>query len=192
MNKPAGFVCQRHPREPNVYDLIPKEWRSPELVSFGRLDRDTTGMLLLGTDGGTQSLLMFPGGECSKQYRVRLAEATALSVDAADAVAAGLVLEDGTRCVPASLEVISHEEVRLTLHEGIFHQVKRMVAAVGGQVAQLHRERIGPIADENLALGEMRALTQGEMRALCALLPRERKVAKELPWKRRSEPAPRI
>ena len=125
LNKPAGHVSQRHPTDPNVYDLIPPDLARPDLAAFGRLDRDTTGMLLFGTDGGVQSLLLSPSSRVWKTYTATLAGGTAsLAPDAAAAFAAGLLLEDGTACLPATLEVLGSSSVRVTLHEGFFHQVK--------------------------------------------------------------------
>ena len=131
MNKPEGYVCQKHPHEPNVYQLVPDEHRHIGLACVGRLDRDTTGTLLFGTDGGVQSLLLFPTSNCWKEY---LAECTGrLQSDAASRFRDGLELEDGTRCAPATLDVLcagddergERVRVRVTLHEGFFHQVPR-------------------------------------------------------------------
>ena len=108
LNKPAGHVSQRHPTEPNVYDLIPPHLARPDLAAFGRLDRDTTGMLLLGTDGGVQSLLLSPASRVWKTYTATLAEGgtASLAPDAARAFAAGLVLADGTACQPRGAPAI--------------------------------------------------------------------------------------
>lgn len=124
LNKPAGVVSQRHPTERNVYDLIPPELRRPDLVAYGRLDRDTTGVLLFGTDGGVQSLLLFPTSRVWKTYTATLAGgAASLAPDAVAQFAAGMTLADGTACKPATLEVLlDADAVRVTLHEGFFHR----------------------------------------------------------------------
>jgi 16S rRNA pseudouridine516 synthase len=181
LNKPAGYVSQRHPTERNVYDLIPPELQRLGLAAFGRLDRDTTGMLLFGTDGGVQSLLLSPSSRVMKTYVATLAagegageSSSPLAADAVAAFAAGLVLEDGTACQPATLELLGGRRVQVTLHEGFFHQVKRMLAAVGGTVVELHRERFGALADATLAPGAMRLLTAAELRSLVDMLPLDR------------------
>lgn len=213
MHKPVGCVCQRHPREPTVYDLIPSQHRRPDLVCVGRLDRDTTGALLFGTDGGLQSMLLHP---TSRVYKMYVAECTGTLVpDAAERFHAGLVLEDGTRCAPATLEVVAAKEdeaveerraskstdgagaartsltrVRVTLHEGFFHQVKRMLAQCGLLVVGLHRERFGTLGADGLDPGSMRALTTSERAMLCDMLPLDRVAQKEVGWERRGSGEP--
>ena len=122
LHKPAGVVCQRHPREANVYDLIPPELRRDDLACVGRLDRDTTGTMLLTTDGGLQAMLLHPQSRVWKTYTATLAAPT-LSAGAAATFQGGMTLEDGTACAPAALDVLSPTSVRVTLHEGFFHQV---------------------------------------------------------------------
>ena len=179
MNKPIGFVCQRHPREPHVYSLISDELARPDLGCVGRLDRDTTGALMFCTDGGVQSLLLHPSSRVWKAYWAELSELSTLAADAVDQFTAGMVLEDGTSCAPASLEVLHADSpiaVRVTLHEGFFHQVKRMLRHVGGEVVKLHRERFGLLDADDLSPGEMRRLTQSELRQLAnEMLPIDRK-----------------
>jgi 16S rRNA pseudouridine516 synthase len=160
MHKPVACLCQRHPHERTVYDLIPEAHRRPDLVAFGRLDVDTTGVLLFGTDGGTQSMLTFPTSRVWKTYVADLAEGSALAADAASAFAAGIRLEDGTECAPAELELVAARRVRVHVHEGMFRQVKRMLASQGGRVIALHRERFGAISDAGLPPGAMRRLTE--------------------------------
>ena len=185
LHKPAGHLSQRHPREPNVYELIPAALRRDDLAAVGRLDRDTTGALLLGTDSGLQALLAHPTSRVWKTYTARIGGT--IASDAAARFEAGLELEDGVRCAPASLEVLDGgRAVRVKLHEGFFHQVKRMVAAVGGTVEQLHRDAVGPLRvdggdGEALPPGSMRALTPAERRALVDLLPTDRVARAVLP-----------
>ena len=186
MNKPAGVVCQHHPRESNVYDLIPSSDRREDLACVGRLDKDTTGTLLFGTDGGLQSMLLFP---TSRVWKVYAAECSGtLRSDASDSFKAGLVLEDGTRCAPATLDVLSSIpsdgnascHVRVTLHEGFFHQVKRMLAHCGATVVRLHRERFGLLSADDLQPGAMRPLSHAERASLVKMLPVDRVCAREV------------
>ena len=194
LHKPAGHLSQRHPREPNVYELIPAALRRDDLAAVGRLDRDTTGALLLGTDSGLQALLAHPTSRVWKTYTARIGGT--IASDAAARFEAGLELEDGVRCAPASLEVLDGgRAVRVKLHEGFFHQVKRMVAAVGGTVEQLHRDAVGPLRVEALPPGSMRALTPAERRALVDLLPTDRVARAVLPAEieeRRRPKKPRV
>jgi len=186
MNKPGGAICQRHPTEPSVYGLIPESYRRPDLGIVGRLDRDTTGTLLLTTDGGVSSLLLFPTSRVWKRYTADLdPEASDLDPEAATRFKAGLVLEDGTCCASASLEVLlPNRRVVVTLHEGFFHAVKRMLAHVGGVVAALHRDRFGSLDASSLAPGQMRPLTAEERGALVEMLPRDRVARRELDQER--------
>ena len=179
MNKPAGVVCQHHPREANVYDLIPSSDRREDLACVGRLDKDTTGTLLFGTDGGLQSMLLFP---TSRVWKVYAAECSGmLRSDASDSFKAGLVLEDGTRCAPATLDVLSSIpsdgnascHVRVTLHEGFFHQVKRMLAHCGATVVRLHRERFGLLSAVGVPPGTLRELTREELASFAEMPPEE-------------------
>ena len=212
MHKPVGYVCQRHPREPNVYDLIPEHLRRHDLGCVGRLDRDTTGTLLLCTDGGVQSLLLHPSSRVWKTYTAELDPLQGrLSPDAEARFRAGMTLEDGTRCAPATLETLSSDglQVRVTVHEGFFHQVKRMLAHCGGLVRQLHRDRFGLLrvgggteggggggegvgtlqsgSSAPLAPGAMRALTAVELHLLVAMLPVDRCAKRALEGLRRGE-----
>lgn len=204
MNKPTGCVCQRHPREADVYGLIPEADFRDDLVCVGRLDRDTTGTLLFGTDGGLQSIYCFPTSHVDKTYTAKCVGT--LCSDAVQLFTAGMVLEDGTRCAPAHLEILSsdaegsggtqgsrsggtlgsgsrgtHMRCRVTLHEGFFHQVKRMLAHCGANVVELHRERYGLLSANDLPLGAMRPLTAEEREALAAMLPDDRVGQKRLP-----------
>ena len=212
MHKPVGYVCQRHPREPNVYDLIPEHLRRHDLGCVGRLDRDTTGTLLLCTDGGVQSLLLHPSSRVWKTYTAELDPSQGRLIPDAEArFRAGMTLDDGTRCAPATLETLSLDglQVRVTVHEGFFHQVKRMLAHCGGLVRQLHRDRFGLLrvgggtegdgcccegvgtlqsgSSAPLAPGAMRALTAVELHLLVAMLPVDRCAKRALEGLRRGE-----
>ena len=185
-HKPAGLICQRHPRAPSVYALLPGESAAG---AVGRLDADTTGVLLLTTDGGLASLLLHPTSNVWKVYTATLlAEGgSALDADAAERFRAGLVMDDGaTRCAPATLEVLGPASCRVRVHEGRFHQVKRMLAAVGGTVSRLHREAFGVLRCDDLAPGAVRPLRDDELAALVGMLPIDRvapPAACGVPWR---------
>lgn len=161
MNKPAGVVsASRDPKQPTVIDRLPDELRRPGLFPVGRLDRDTVGLLLITDDGPFAHEALAPGHHVPKQYQARLD----LPVDAADAAAfrAGVVLGDGTVCLPAELQPTA-EGALVTVCEGKFHQVKRMFEARGKQVLFLRRLSMGSLRlDESLAPGAVRELTPAE------------------------------
>lgn len=169
MHKPAGVVtAARDPRHGTVLDLVPQSLRGRDLQPVGRLDKDTTGALLFTTDGELAHRLLAPKRHVVKVYRVALARP--LLDGAVDQLAAGLVLGDGTRCLPAVLRAgPSLEVVWLDVQEGKYHLVKRMVAALGSEVVGLHRERFGPVTlPTDLNVGAMRPLTQPEVAELYA------------------------
>eukprot|EP00622_Pseudochattonella_farcimen_P006555 FR742381.1.p1 GENE.FR742381.1~~FR742381.1.p1 ORF type:complete len:264 (+),score=14.59 FR742381.1:84-875(+) len=191
LHKTKDTVCQHHPSEPTVFDLIPEVHRNLGLEPVGRLDKDTTGLLLLCNDGGLRHLLTFPGSKVYKVYICTLGEGQSLPADAAERFQSGLVLsEDGTRCAPARLEIVSCRKVRVTIHEGFFHQVKRMIAELGASVVDLHREQYGVIADPHLEPGQMRSLRLDELRSIAALLPEDRTGKREVPWEKRKAESP--
>lgn len=165
MNKPAGYLTatrDRHAR--TVLDLLPPELLHRDLSPAGRLDRDTTGLLLLTDRGDLIHRLIAPRHEISKVYLAELDR----PADAADAeaFARGMDLGDFTS-LPASLEILPGREARVTVHEGKYHQVKRMFEARGKTVLSLHRERMGPIPlPPELSPGEWRFLTEEECRTL--------------------------
>jgi 16S rRNA pseudouridine516 synthase len=154
LHKPKGVVCSHDEREgPNVYGLLPPRWRdrNPSVEAVGRLDKDTTGLLLLTDDGALSHRLTSPKKNVWKTYEVTLDADVPL--DAVEAFAAGtLVLEGETKpCRPARLLLDKRNRKRceLRLTEGKFHQVKRMMRSVGCEVLELHRARFG-----GLTLGE--------------------------------------
>jgi 16S rRNA pseudouridine516 synthase len=134
----------------------------------GRLDIDTTGLVLLTDDGDWSHRITSPRHRCSKTYRAVLAEP--LDESAVTRFAEGLLLRnEGKKTLPAELELLSPTEARLTLSEGRYHQVKRMFAALGNRVVALHRERIGAVAlDAGLQPGQWRELTAQEIAALAS------------------------
>ena len=163
LHKPLGYVCANSDSDyPVVVDLI-RLPRWQELQIVGRLDIDTTGLVLLTDDGQWNHRITSPRHECDKIYRVTTANP--ISADTAELFAVGVQLHgEKAPTRPAQLELISSHEARLKIHEGKYHQVKRMFAAAGNLVVALHRESIGSIQlDPALAPGEYRALTAEEI-----------------------------
>ena len=162
MHKPAGCVCSHDVREgPSVYDLLPPRWqdRNPVVTTVGRLDKDTTGVLLLTDVGSIVQQWTSPRHKVPKVYEVTVDKpipATLVEIFARGE----LMLEDEEKpCQPAVLEILSPKEARLELTEGRFHQVKRMFEAHGLNVTRLHRSRFGAYTVEDLAPGTWRMLT---------------------------------
>lgn len=169
LHKPAGLLSATEDRDqPTVLDLLPLELKKRGLFPVGRLDKDTTGLLLLTDDGDLAHRLLSPKKHVDKVYRAEVDG----HVDGGDvaALAAGMTLGDGTVCLPAGLEPLGDGSVCLvTLREGKYHQVKRMLAARGKPVKKLHRLSMGPLAlDEGLEPGKWRFLTARERERLCA------------------------
>ncbi len=161
--KPAGLLSATEDKsQPTVLDLLPPELKKRGLFPVGRLDKDTTGLLLLTDDGALAHKLLSPKKHVDKVYRAEV-EGRVDGRDAA-ALAAGLVLGDGTVCLPAGLEPLEDGSACLvTLREGKYHQVKRMLAARGKPVRALHRLRMGPLTlDGGLKPGQWRFLTPRE------------------------------
>ena len=169
--KPAGTVsAARDPNAAAVPDLLPAHIRRRGLFPAGRLDKDTTGLLLVTNDGALAHALLSPKRHVEKVYLAALREP--VRPEDITAFAAGLVLpaEDGRAsapCMPAGLEILPGNRARVTLREGKYHQVKRMFRAVGNEVLALHRERFGPLQlDMSLRPGECRELTAEELKKL--------------------------
>ena len=172
MHKPAGVLtAARDPKQPTVMDLLPPVYRSIGCMPVGRLDKDTTGILIFTCDGEMNHRLLSPGRHVDKVYRA-VAEGK-LGTEETEAFAAGMDLGDFT-ARPAKLDILrAGEETSLaevTVAEGKFHQVKRMFATTGHEVLQLHRRAFGPLElDPGLREGEWRELTAEELAALrCA------------------------
>ena len=166
LNKPLGMTCSRKEDGALVYDVLPERWRrrDPAISTIGRLDKQTTGLLLLTDDGDLLHRVISPKRHVAKVYRATLARP--LNGTEADIFAAGgLVLEGEDKPLsPAELEVLSPTEARLTVTEGRYHMVRRMFAAVGNHVDGLHRERVGGLAlPDDLAPGEWRLLDQDQI-----------------------------
>lgn len=163
-HKPAGLVCSHEAREgPSVYDGLPGRWRrrNPAVTSIGRLDKETTGLLLLTDLPDLVHRLTSPRHKVPKVYRAKLDRA--VPAEAAERFAAGTLMLPGEEspCAAAALEVVGPQEARLTLTEGRYHQVRRMFAALGATVVALHRESFGPLNLEGVAPGEWRVLPPG-------------------------------
>ncbi len=168
LHKPAGVLSAvEDRRQSTVLDLLPQELRRRELSPVGRLDKDTEGLLLLTNDGTLTHQLLRPRSHVDKVYYARVEG----ELEAADceAFAGGMTLGDGLVCMPAGLEILSPNEALVTLQEGKFHQVKRMLAARGKPVVYLKRLSMGSLRlDESLAPGEYRPLTEMEVNGLRA------------------------
>ena len=166
LHKPAGVLTATEDRkQPTVLDLLPPELRRIGLAPVGRLDKDTEGLLLLTNDGALAHRLLSPKSHVDKVYYARV-EGTLEPADTA-AFAAGMTLGDGLCCLPAGLEILSPGEALVTLREGKFHQVKRMLAARGAPVLYLKRLSMGPLTlDDSLAAGAYRLLRAEEISAL--------------------------
>lgn len=171
LHKPAGHACTHDRREePIVYDLLPPEWRGMPLEAAGRLDRDASGLLVLSTDGELLHRLTGPRRHVPKRYRV--AYAGRLAADAPARFARGLALADEHGpTLPAELAVdeavAGGGRATVVLHEGRYHQVKRMFAACGARVTALHRDRIGAFdLPSDLPPGGVRELTPDQLALL--------------------------
>lgn len=166
LNKPLGMTCSHKEDGALVYDVLPERWRrrDPAISTIGRLDKETSGLLLLTDDGDLLHRVISPRRHVAKVYRATLARPLA-GTEAALFEAGGLVLEGEDKpLAPASLEVISPTEARLSVTEGRYHMVRRMFAAVGNHVEALHRERMGALAlPEDLAPGDWRLATSAEI-----------------------------
>ena len=167
MNKPAGVLTAREDaRQKTVMDLLPPVYASLGCMPVGRLDKDTTGLLLLTTDGEMGHRLISPARHVDKVYEARVEGM--LEQRDVETFAAGIPLGDFT-ALPAKLEILAPDRGRVTVQEGKFHQVKRMFQAVGKPVQELRRLRFGPLSlDEELPPGAYRELNDEETAALYA------------------------
>lgn len=165
LHKPAGLLtAARDKKQPTVMNLLPEVYSAIGCMPVGRLDKDTTGLLLLTTDGELNHRLLSPGRHVDKTY---LAEVDGpLNASHVAAFAEGMTLSD-FEAQPARLEIVGPQTGRVTVHEGKFHQIKRMFSAVGREVMMLHRETFGSLTlDPNLPEGAWRELTDAELDAL--------------------------
>nr|WP_321163246.1 pseudouridine synthase [Vibrio coralliirubri] len=161
MHKPAGTICSNIDEVyPSLFNYIEID-KASELHIAGRLDADTTGLVLITDDGRWSFNITLPTKSCKKVYRVALSRD--IKDDVADKFKAGIQLQGEQKPTrPAELEVITSKEVLLTITEGKFHQVKRMFAAVGNRVVGLHREQIGDVRLD-VEAGQWRYLTKAEV-----------------------------
>jgi len=161
MHKPVGYVCSHDDGEGRlVYDLLPERWRmrDPKISTVGRLDKDTSGLLLLTDDGALLHRLTSPKHKVPKVYEATLDRP--LKGDEGLIFASGTLILNGekTPCLPAKLEVIDPTHAKLEIVEGRYHQVRRMFAAVGNHVTALHRSSFGDLTLDDLKSGEYRLI----------------------------------
>ena len=171
LHKPDGFTCSSEDPGRTIYELLPERFalRNPGLNPIGRLDKDTTGLLLMTDDGILLHKIIHPKSNCLKVYHVTLDRP--LEGHEADVFASGsLVLASETRpLLPAKLEVLGEKEALITLHEGRYHQVRRMFAAAGNHVTGLKRISIGGLQlPDSLEEGSWRALEPEELARIFA------------------------
>ncbi|SFF25143.1 16S rRNA pseudouridine516 synthase [Sulfitobacter brevis] len=165
LNKPLGMTCSHKEDGALVYDVLPERWkrRNPAVSTIGRLDKQTSGLLLLTDDGGLLHRVISPKRHIKKTYRAKLARP--LDGTEGDLFASGqLMLEgEGKPLAPAELEVVSETEALLTVTEGRYHQVRRMFAAAGNHVEKLHRERVGGLAlPDGMVPGQWKLLSEDQ------------------------------
>ncbi|WP_374380536.1 pseudouridine synthase [Dongia sp.] len=164
LNKPVGFTCSTKDPGRIVYDILPMRWRfrKPPISPIGRLDRDTSGLLLFTADGAFLHRVISPKSNVPKVYEATLARP--LRGDEGALFASGtMMLESETKpLLPAELTVTGERSARLVLHEGRYHQVRRMFAATGNHVETLHRAAIGGLTLGDLAEGSWRELSLTE------------------------------
>lgn len=165
MNKPLGATCSRKDQGRVVYDLLPPRYRvrDPALSTVGRLDRETSGLLLFTDDGSLLHRIISPRAQVAKVYEATLAQD--LRGDEAAVFASGTLMLESEKdpLEPAVLDMIEPRRARLTLTEGRYHQVRRMFAAVGNHVETLTRVSVGALTLEDLAEGQWRALDQDDV-----------------------------
>ncbi len=165
LHKPQGVVtATQDNQDKTVMDLL-TDVRKKDLFPVGRLDKDTEGLLLITDDGALAHALLSPKKHVDKTYRVRCREV--FTAEDAQKLEQGVDIGDDKPTLPAKVEILDERELLLTIHEGRYHQVKRMLQAVNNEVVYLKRETFGNLElDENLALGEYRELREDELIAL--------------------------
>ena len=168
MNKPLGVVCSHREPGRSIYELLPERWRrrDPPLSTVGRLDADTSGLLLITDDGALLHRLISPKSKVEKRYLASLERV--LTGDETDLFSSGSLVLDGEDkpLAPARLEPLSPTTARLSISEGRYHQVRRMFLATGNPVVGLHRDRVGLLElPSDLEPGAFREITQGELAA---------------------------
>lgn len=166
LHKPLGVTCSHKEQGPLVYALLPERWRrrDPAISTIGRLDKETSGLLLMTDDGGLLHKIISPRNHVAKHYDVTLARP--LRGNEQEIFASGDMLLDGEPkpLLPVRMEIMSPTRARVTLTEGRYHQVRRMFAAVDNEVTVLHRDRIGDLAlPDDLAAGQFRILGAADL-----------------------------
>lgn len=163
LHKPAGYVCaNRDSRSKTVFDLLPAEYQKKDLFVCGRLDKDTTGLVLITNNGAVAHRLLAPKKDVFKEYLVTLRHG--VSDEDITRLKTGIVLNDGLHCKPAFFEPLEVNKGIIRISEGKFHQIKRMFAALDNEVTALHRRSIhGLSLDPSLTVGACRYLTEQEI-----------------------------
>jgi len=165
LHKPTGFTCSTKDTGRLVYELLPERYRfrTPTLASVGRLDRETSGLLLFTDDGALLHRIISPKANVPKVYEATVAEP--LRGDEHAIFGSGELMLDGetTALKPAGYEQLDDHRARLTLHEGRYHQVRRMFGALGNHVSALHRSAVGGLSLDGLAEGEWRRLDEADL-----------------------------
>ncbi|NEX94681.1 pseudouridine synthase [Caulobacter sp. 17J65-9] len=169
LHKPLGVTCSHKEAGALVYELLPARWRlrDPAISTVGRLDKETSGLLLLTDDGALLHRIISPKSNVAKRYRVTLDRP--MKGDEGQVFAAGTLMLEGEEkpLLPAELEALSPTEALLTIHEGRYHQVRRMFAAIGNHVNALHRDRIGGLdLPADLPAGEWRVMSEADVAAV--------------------------
>jgi len=168
LHKPVGYTCSTKDSGHIVYELIPPRFllRSPVVSTVGRLDRDTSGLLLMTDDGVLLHRIVSPKARVSKVYEATLARD--LRGDEVKIFASGKLMLESEKapCAPAELAIIDARHARLTLTEGRYHQARRMFAAIGNHVEVLHRSRVGGLELDGLPVGEWRQLNANDLAKL--------------------------
>lgn len=168
LHKPTGYTCSTRDPGRIVYDLLPPRFRlrSPLLSTVGRLDRETSGLLLLTDDGGLLHRIVSPKSNLSKVYEATLAED--LGGHEGEVFGSGTLMLDGEKAplAPAGFEALDARHARIVLTEGRYHQVRRMFAAIGNHVVSLHRSRVGGLGLDGLPEGQWRAIDDGGLARL--------------------------
>lgn len=170
LHKPTGYTCSTSDAGTIIYDLLPRRFRlrSPTLATVGRLDRDTTGLLMMTDNGALLHRVVSPRSQLEKVYEATLARD--LRGNEAGIFASGKMMLESERAplAPAVLEVLDRRHARVTVTEGRYHQVRRMFAAVGNHVEALHRSRVGGLTLGDLPIGTWRALDAADIATLFA------------------------
>lgn len=167
LHKPVGYVCTHGDGEgPTIYELLPDQWlrRNPAVTSVGRLDKDTSGLLLMTDVGSLVHRFTSPKAEVEKVYLADLDRDLDPALVEIFAKGDLMLRSEDKPCLPAKLEIVSSKTARLTITEGRYHQVRRMFASQGWHVEKLHRERFGPHELGDLAEGEWRLIPDVEMK----------------------------